>query len=59
MCYISRKASVPGNQFFGEEAVPLGAQEEVLLSKAEAEACLIMLGRKPFYEVLNRKLMNR
>lgn len=43
----------------GEEAVPLGAQEEVLLSKAEAEACLIMLGRKPFYEVLNRKLMNR
>lgn len=43
----------------GEEAVPLGRGEEVLLSRAETEACLIMLGRKPFYEVLNRKLMNR
>ena len=43
----------------GEEAVPLGPEEEVRLSRAESEACLIMLGRRPFYEVLNRKLMNR
>lgn len=43
----------------GEEAVPLGPEADVTLSRAEAEACLIMLGRGPFYEVLNRKLMNR
>lgn len=43
----------------GEQAVPVGPEDRVMLSRAEAEACLIKIKSQSFYDVLNRKLMDR
>lgn len=43
----------------GEQAVPVGAEDRITLSRARAEACLIKIKAQSFYDVLNRKLMDR
>lgn len=43
----------------GEQAVPVGPEDRVILSRAQAEACLIKIKSQSFYDVLNRKLMDR
>ena len=43
----------------GEQAVPVGAEDRITLSRARAEACLIKIKAQSFYDVHNRKLMDR
>lgn len=43
----------------GEQAIPIGSDDRIILSRAKAEACLIKIKSQSFYDVLNRKLMDR
>lgn len=43
----------------GETMVPLGENSTITITRSAIRACLIKLKHKPFYEVLNQKLMNR
>lgn len=43
----------------GEEAITIQDGESVQVARSKTEACLIRLKHKPFYEVLQQKLMGR